>query len=96
MMSMVAVRLSRRLPAGRIAAPVCSSASLTALKNSLVESYAANQSKTACAVHRPHQLGEGVGVEQDDGLVHENDGGSRIGPGAGSSNSTPAIAAKRA
>ena len=40
------------------------------------------------------QLGDDVCVEPDDGVAHENDGGSRIGPRAGSSNSTPPIAAK--
>ena len=44
----------------------------------------------------PRGSGDDVGIEQDDGLVHENDGGWRIGPRAGSSNSTPPMAAKRA
>jgi hypothetical protein len=96
MMSMVAVRLSRRLPAKSGTASVCTLASLTALKNSLVESCVANQSKHCLRGLGPHQLGDDVSVEQDDGLVHENDGGSRIGPRAGRSNSTPPIAAKRA
>jgi hypothetical protein len=42
---------------------------------------------------RPSAWAEGV--EQDDRVVRENDGGSHIGP-EGSSNSTPSIAAKRA
>ncbi|ATQ70783.1 hypothetical protein CQW49_22645 (plasmid) [Methylosinus trichosporium OB3b] len=42
---------------------------------------------------RPNAWAEGV--EQDNRVAPENDGGSRIGP-EGSSNSTPSIAAKRA